>query len=106
MTIPAVIEAYFAADDQAQSDSLKTLFASNAMVSDEHNSHKGIDAITAWWAAAKAQYEHKSEPLEATQADGRHIVRARVTGRFPSSPITLTYRFHLDAGKIVTLEIG
>lgn len=106
MKIPAVIESYFAADNQDQSHSLSALFAADAVVSDEKTRHEGIDAIIAWSAAAKNRYGHTSEPLDAEEANGGYIVRARVTGRFPGSPILLTYRFHLEAEKIARLEIG
>lgn len=106
MKIPAVIERYFAADSLDPSGNLSALFATDAVVFDEQARHEGIDAIIAWSAAAKNEYGHTSEPLDAEEADGDHVVRARVTGRFPGSPIVLTYRFRLEAEKIARLEIG
>lgn len=106
MKLPAVIDTYFAADDYNQPEVLNSLFTAEAVVADEQKSYEGIDAITAWWAAAKVIYGHKTEPLDAVEADGVFLVHARVTGRFPGSPITLTYRFLLEKEKISTLEIG
>ena len=106
MTIPAVIAAYFAADHQGDPEVLIPLFTPDAMVSDERTRHQGIRAIIAWWTAAKEKYGHTSEPLDVSEIDTVHVVRARVTGRFPGSPLTLTYRFRLEAGAIAGLEIG
>lgn len=75
-------------------------------VVDERTTRQGLDAITAWWAAAKKEYGHTTEPLEARQSGSEVVVQGRVTGRFPGSPITLTYRFLLEGQKIARLEIG
>ncbi|MDO1581461.1 nuclear transport factor 2 family protein [Rhizobium oryzicola] len=104
--MPESIEAYFAADHAQGPNALLPLFTPHAVVSDEHMRHDGIAAITAWWTAAKEKYRHSTEPLEGSQTDGAHIVRAKVTGQFPGSPIVLTYRFRLDGEKITALEIG
>ena len=106
MKIPAVIEAYFAADDGDGPEVLAPLFTPDAVVSDERTMHEGIDAISAWWAAAKEKYAHRAEPLDARESDGVFVVGARVTGRFPGSPITLSYRFLIEGQAIARLEIG
>lgn len=41
-----------------------------------------------------------------TQADGRTIVRATVTGDFPGSPAVLRFAFALSDDRITALEIG
>ena len=33
-------------------------------------------------------------------------VRAKVTGQFPGSPVTLTFAFRLKGDQITTLDIG
>ncbi|TRL39154.1 nuclear transport factor 2 family protein [Rhizobium straminoryzae] len=106
MKMPAVIEAFFAADHQNGQNVLQSLFTPQAVVSDERTSHLGTDAITSWWMAAKEKYRHSTKPLDAEKRDGEHVVRGEVTGQFPGSPIVLTYRFRLDGDKIATLEIG
>ncbi len=35
-----------------------------------------------------------------------HEVRAKVTGQFPGSPITLTFAFRMKDDRIAALEIG
>jgi hypothetical protein len=34
------------------------------------------------------------------------VVRSRVTGNFPGSPVNLRYRFRLERGLIASLEIA
>lgn len=43
--------------------------------------------------------------LRGNQQDGLQIVRAKVTGNFPGSPINLSYRFRLERGLISLLEV-
>ncbi len=63
------------------------------------------DAIKAWKAAASTQYTYTTEPFALAQQNGQHIVSSRVSGNFPGSPIDLQYRFRLERGLIVSLEI-
>ena len=63
-------------------------------------------AIEAWWREVKAKYQHVIEPLEVVEKDDVTQVRARVTGQFPGSPVTLTFAFRLKGEQITGLEIG
>ena len=53
-----------------------------------------------------AKYQAVAEPLEVNTKDDAHQVRAKVTGQFPGSPITLTFAFQMKNDGIATLEIG
>ena len=106
MTLPAALQAYFDADTAGADTAPLGAFAPQAVVRDEGRAHVGHDAIAAWWRAAKAQYRHTAEPLEATEDGGRTLVRARVTGDFPGSPADLTFAFRVEDGLITGLEIG
>jgi ketosteroid isomerase-like protein len=106
MTLHQVVQAYFEADARNDGDALPQVFAPNAVVHDENMSHRGLPEIKEWWREAKAKYQHVTEPLEASEADGVMRVRARVSGNFPGSPAMLTFAFHLDGDRIVDLEIG
>lgn len=106
MTLPLVIQSYFTADGEGDADGLCNVFLADAVVSDEHASHRGLAEIRAWWSAAKRKYGHVAEPLDsAEQSDGTIGVRASVSGQFPGSPVVLDYRFRLSGGKIAALEI-
>jgi ketosteroid isomerase-like protein len=106
MKLPSPIQAYFDADRRNDGDALLRAFAPDAVVNDEGQSHAGRQAIAAWQHAAMAKFRHVIEPLEISEKDGVATVRAKVTGQFPGSPITLTFAFRLDGGQIAGLEIG
>jgi len=80
-------------------------FAEGAVVRDEGNTIKGLDAIKQWKAETKKKYQHGIEPLASVQKDGKTIVTNRLTGNFPGSPIVLQFIFKLDGDKIASLEI-
>ncbi|MCC9621473.1 nuclear transport factor 2 family protein [Thalassospira sp. MA62] len=105
MDMPISINAYFDADKGKDPDLLTQAFSNDAIVHDEGKRHVGTDEIRKWWLAAKAKYDHTAEPLE-TKRDGDEItIRAKVSGRFPNSPVTLTYLFRLQDGKIVEMGV-
>jgi hypothetical protein len=53
-----------------------------------------------------AKYQHVIVPLEVIEKDDVTQVRARVSGQFPGSPVTLTFAFRLNREQITGLEIG
>lgn len=106
MKLQAPIETYFDATKAAGAAAPVGAFADDAIVNDEGRTHIGHDAIRAWWRGANAQYQHTVEPCEACEERGLTIVRAKVTGRFPGSPVLLTFAFQLRGGRIAALEIG
>ncbi|MBO4120426.1 nuclear transport factor 2 family protein [Cupriavidus gilardii] len=105
MDIPTVVSAYFEADKSDDADALVSLFLPDAVVNDESARHQGSEAIRAWWLAAKEKYRHVAEPIEATGNDPEVRVRARVSGQFPNSPVTLEFLFTIDNDKIAELKI-
>lgn len=105
LNLPEPIAAYFSADRQ-NPDALAHCFAAQATVKDEGQTHTGLDAIRAWKAAASARFAYTTEPFALEQDSGLHIVRSRVAGNFPGSPVNLHYRFRLERGLIASLEIA
>jgi hypothetical protein len=106
MQLPSNVKAYFDADKADDADALARIFSGEAVVEDEGARHKGIDAIRAWWLAAKRKYHHVAEPIESRGAGNEVSVRAKVSGQFPNSPATLEFLFTVDKGQIVALRIG
>jgi hypothetical protein len=80
-------------------------FAPDAVVRDEGRTYKGLAAIKEWKAQTKKKYNHSVAPLEVAQRDGRTLLKARLTGNFRGSPVTLEFSFVLEGGKIASLEI-
>jgi hypothetical protein len=96
------IRAYFAADDVPP----LAAFAPDAIVTDEGHRHVGHAAIDVWWRDSQRKYQAVAEPLEVNEKDGAFEVRARVTGQFRGSPITLTFAFQMKGDRIAALTIG
>ncbi|RYZ03776.1 MAG: nuclear transport factor 2 family protein [Myxococcales bacterium] len=102
MKLHSSIRAYF---DATGATPLHA-FARDAVVADEGHRHIGHAAIDAWWRDVTAKYQAVAEPLEVNTKGDVHDVRAKVTGRFSGSPITLTFAFRIEDERIAALEIG
>jgi hypothetical protein len=103
LTLPEPVAAYFAAEHKP--DALAHCFTAQAVMKDNGHTYTGIDAIKAFMAQASAKYSATSVPFGIEREDGCQLVRAKVTGNFPGSPIVLSYRFRLERGMIASLEI-
>ena len=103
LTLPEPIAAYFAAEHKPEAQA--RCFTAQAVMKDDGHTYTGVGAITAFMAEASARYNATSVPFASEREDGLQIVRARVTGNFPGSPIDLSYRFRLERGLIASLEI-
>ena len=106
LLLPKPVEAYFRAENADRPEDLAACMAADAVVFDEHQSYRGLAAILKWKAETKTKYHHVMEPLEMQERDGRIVVKSRLTGSFPGSPITLDFAFTLDGEKIKSLKIG
>jgi hypothetical protein len=54
----------------------------------------------------QAKYRHTITPLELAEQGAQSVVKARLAGSFPGSPITVNFNFVLAGGKIRALTIG
>jgi hypothetical protein len=80
-------------------------FAPDATVYDEGQTYEGMAAIRNWMAATKKKYGHTVAPLELSERGGQSVLKARLAGNFPGSPITVNFSFVLGDEKIHSLEI-
>lgn len=103
LTLPEPIAAYFAAEHNPEA--LAQCFTAKAVMKDDGHTYTGIHAIKAFMAAASAKYSATTVPFAVEREAGLQIVRTKVTGNFPGSPIDLSYRFRLERGLIASLEI-
>ena len=104
--LPAAIALYVKAENAGDVALLAECFAPDATVRDEGHTYRGLPAIRKWKAATKAKYNHTVTPLEVAARDAATVMKARLDGNFPGSPVTLEFRFTLEEGKIASLEIG
>jgi hypothetical protein len=105
LQLPAPIATYFASE-AVDPEAVARCFTENAVVADEHHEHRGRAAIAAWNADVVAKYGMTTEVLAADVEGGRTIVRAKVSGEFPGSPIELRFCFALEGSLITRLEIA
>jgi hypothetical protein len=103
--MPSIVNMYFDADSRNDADALLKTLAVEAVVEDEDARHQGIAAIRDWWLAAKKATQYRAEPVESTVDGDKALVRARVSGQFPGSPVFLTHAFTINDDRIVRLEI-
>lgn len=106
MKLPASLQTYFTAEPPQDAEAFAAAFTPEATVHDEGRIHRGPDGIRTWWQAAKVKYRHRAEPLDLAEVAGKAVVRARVSGDFPGSPLVLTFTFGLSGDRIADLEIG
>jgi hypothetical protein len=103
--LPPPIDLYVKIENSGDVEALSECFASNAAVRDEGHTYEGLAAIREWKADTKEKYNHTVAPLEVAHRDGKTVLKAKLTGSFPGSPVTLEFSFLLKDGKIVSLEI-
>lgn len=99
--LPAPLAAYFAAHDHRDTASL---FAPDAVVRDEGQTHAGAAAIAAWLDRVETSYHPRYAVKAVESADGRTIVTFEVSGTFPGSPVTLRQAFTVADGYVQRLE--
>lgn len=103
LALPEPIAAYFAAERNPEA--LARCFTPQAVMEDDSHTYIGLEAIMAFLAEASAKYSATTVPFALEREEGLQVVRAKVTGNFPGSPIHLSYRFRLDRGLIAALEV-
>ena len=106
LQLPVPIERYVQIANSGTLEAAPECFASDAAVHDEGQTYKGVAAIRNWMAATKKKYGHTVTPLELAERGGQSVLKARLTGSFPGSPITVNFNFVLAGGKIRSLAIG
>jgi hypothetical protein len=103
--LPHSIALYFASENAHDASATDKCFAADATVRDESKTIAGLAAIKAWRIETAKNYDHRVEPLEVSQREGKIIVKGKVSGNFPGSPIILDHSFVIMGDRIVSLEI-
>jgi len=103
--LPAPIERYVQIANSGALETAPECFAPDATVYDEGQTYEGVAAIKNWMAATKKKYGHRITPLDLAERGGQSVLKARLTGNFPGSPITVNFTFALADGKVRSLEI-
>ena len=106
VNVPDPVATYLAAEKAKDTQKLSECFREDAIVRDEGREHRGVAAIKAWHREANAKFRYVVEPLDASVGGPAVVVRARVTGDFPGSPVELRFNFTVSEDRIVSLEVA
>jgi hypothetical protein len=106
LQLPVSIERYVQIANSDTPEAVPECFAADAIVRDEGQTYQGVAAIKHWMAATKKKYRHTITPLELAEHGGECVLKARLAGSFPGSPITVNFNFVLADEKIRALAIG
>lgn len=106
ITLPAPLDAYFAAKNRHDVGGMLACFAPDATALDEGHTYQGHAALRAWLATTTSKYRVTATPSGLETRDGASIVTALVAGNFPGSPASLRYAFSLRDGLIAGLGIA
>jgi hypothetical protein len=105
MQLPKIIADLLAAQDKFDSKAFAENFSDEAVVHDERQTYRGKKEIQQWNELTNAKYKTKYEPLEISTEGKKITMLAKVSGTFDGSPITLSYHFETNGGKITSLKI-
>ena len=103
--IPTPVATYLTAKDGGDGAAAVECFADDAIVHDEGRDHVGIDAIPDWTDTISATYELTRTVLETRRSGAATLVRIRVAGNFPGSPVELHHHFTVSEDRITALTI-
>src|SRR6266481_7830730 len=103
--LPRVIEEYVTASNKHDVESILSCFWDDAVVHDEGEELRGIDAIKGWTVKTIEQYKFQFKPLSVKNDEGEVVVAVEVSGTFDGSPVTLDYHFAIESDKISSLTI-
>lgn len=105
LPLPEPLAAFFAAKNAHDADAELACFAPDARVRDENRWLQGHAAIRDWCIAAARKYDATNLPLSVASSGSQTLVRSRVSGNFPGSPLELRFAFVLENARIASLEI-
>ena len=105
MNLPKVIEGLVAAQNNFDSVAYAECFSETAVVFDEGKTHKGRKEIEEWIDEANKKYRAVMKPVAFEEKEKESLLKAKVSGDFPGSPIVMTYHLKIDDKLIQSLKI-
>ena len=101
IALPAPLADYFGRTDGSD---LLPLFAPDAVVRDEGETHQGTAAIAGWLQGVESRYRPRYRILASDQRGEAIVVTFEVSGTFPGSPATLRQAITLSGDRIARIE--
>jgi len=103
--LTGAVETYLNTSKDQLGPILANLFTDDAIVHDDGRTYVGIDAISGWTEAVAAAFSYTRTITDVRLRTNAAIVRARLEGNFPGSPIELHHHFSLAGERISALTI-
>lgn len=103
MNLPKVVEELVKTQNNFDSVAYAKCFTETAVVFDEGKTHNGRKDIEKWIDKANKDYQATMKPLEYSTKE--EILKVKVSGNFPGSPIVLSYHLEITDELIQSLKI-
>lgn len=105
--LPGLLSRYFELDAKREIESVVALFADDATVIDQGETHHGAAEIRAWQLGPNSKYAYATEigSVEPIGCD-RYLITGRMTGNFPGGIADLKWDFTTAADRITRLVIA
>jgi len=104
--LPKVVAAYVEAYNARNREAAVACFSEEALVHDEGKDHRGRKAIREWIGETIERYQPLLSPGKIEGSDRNPVVAVTVSGSFPGSPVTLSFHFTIEEGRIAELKIA
>jgi len=105
--VPGVVRRYFELDPHRDVERFVALFADDAIVTDEGETHQGTAEIRTWRNGPATKYHYTTEISNAeTLGAARYLLTGRLTGDFPGGTAALRWEFTVSGELISRLVIA
>jgi len=103
--VPASLANYIEAANAGATSAALASFSESSVVQDEGAEHRGHAAIRDWIEETVGKYHFHITPLAVRQSGDHVVLRCRVSGSFPGSPVELDFDAMISSEKISRLAI-
>ena len=104
--LPEAMTTYLVAHQARDLDAATPFYLEDAIVEDDGNTYRGVDAIREWMATSASEYTYTNELVSAAKCDdNRYVAYHHLEGNFPGGVADLGYYFTLENGRIARLSI-
>jgi ketosteroid isomerase-like protein len=104
-TLTEIVAAYVEAYNARNREAAAACFSEDALVHDEGKDHRGQKEIREWTRETIEKYQPVLTPWKGEGSDRKAVVAMTVSGNFPGSPVTLSFHFTIENGRIAELSI-
>lgn len=103
--LPQPIAAFIQATNDHNTHAVLATLTTNAVVTDEGHTYRGMDEIREWNDRSINQFNVTIDVTDVVARDGETIVTAQVVGTFDGSPAQFHFHFTTDDDKIAAMRV-